>query len=73
MNKAINEKYTALAEKHRKALAIIDELKRRLSGSAVPTQVKAPAAAAVPMPSDDDMAPGESTLVLDNPMLKKPN
>lgn len=69
MNKQINERYRELAEKHRKALAIIDELKRRVSGSAVPTMAKA---AVVPVPDDDDdMMPSESTLVLENPLLKK--
>ena len=67
MNKQINERYRELAEKHRKALAIIDELKRRVSGSVAPTPAKAP----VMVPDDDDMPMGESTLVLENPLLKK--
>jgi hypothetical protein len=70
MNKQINERYRELAEKHRKALAIIDELKRRVAGSAVPVAAKA--AAVVVPDDDDDMMPSESTLVLENPLLKKP-
>ena len=76
MNKQINDKYRELAEKHRKALAIIDELKRRAAGgSSVPTQaIKAPVASPFNVNDDDDSVPaGESTLVLENPLLKKPN
>ena len=74
MNKQINDRYRDLAEKHRKALAIIDELKRRVAGSAVPVPVPTPVQAAASFSSydgEDDAPAGESTLVLENPFLKK--
>ncbi len=72
MNKQVNEKYRELADKYRKAVAIIDELKRRASASAVPTQAGTAAAAKVPFDEDDESMPaGESTLVLENPLMKK--
>ncbi len=65
VNRQINEKYQVLSEKHRKALALIDELKRRPS-NAVPL-------APPPVDLDDEETlggGGESTLVLPNPLLK---
>ena len=68
-NKVVNEKYRELADKYRKAVAIIDELKKRMSASMVPAVAKT----IDPLQSDDDddMPAGESTLVLENPLLKK--
>ncbi len=70
MNKAINDKMRELAEKHRKALAIIDELKRRVAGSKVPTELAPKVTIPLPDEEDDDAMVGESTLVLQNPLLK---
>ena len=66
LNKKIDEKYRELADKHRKALGVIDDLKKRPS-TFVGTQP------AMPMPPDDDDDEGgssQATMVLENPFLK---
>jgi chromosome segregation ATPase len=69
-NKQVNEKYRDLADKYRKAVAIIDELKKRAAGN---TGKPAPAAAVHDAADDDDSMPtGEATVVLQNPLAKKP-
>lgn len=67
-NKVVNEKYRELADKYRKAVAIIDELKKRMSASMVPAVAKT--IDPLQPDDDDDMPNGESTLVLQNPLLK---
>ena len=90
MNKVSNEKNRDLNDKLRKAVAMIEEYKRRAqAGSAMSTQAgqavvaAAPRAAPKPAPAgapppapfdvddDDGVAGGESTLVLENPLMKK--
>ena len=82
MNKQTNEKNRDLNEKLRKAVGMIEEYKRRaLAGSATSMQTQAPPvkvekpAPAAPFDDVDDvegLAGGdESTLILENPLLKK--
>ena len=83
MNKQTNEKNRDLNEKLRKAVGMIEEYKRRaLAGSAMSTQTQAPPvkvekpAPAAPFDEVDDVDGmvngGESTLILENPLMKKP-
>lgn len=66
-NKQANEKYRDLAEKYRKAVAIIEELKKRMAGN---TGRPAPASQ---VNDDDEPMPGsEATVILQNPLAKKP-
>jgi chromosome segregation ATPase len=67
-NKQVNEKYRELADKYRKAVAIIEELKKRAAGT---TGKPAPAPDAFDG-DGDDMPAGEATVVLQNPLARKP-
>jgi chromosome segregation ATPase len=68
-SKQANEKYRDLADKYRKAVAIIEELKKRMAGQ---SGRPAPATSSQVNDDDDPMPGTEATVILQNPLAKKP-